>query len=140
MNDLGTCKGHDTGALGINNLGQIVGYVFNGIGTPNHGFVRSDTGSLLDLNDLISSSSRWTLENATGINDNGWIVGFGINPSGRVDGYLLTPTPEPSVLALLTIAAAIGSVGYTCRRRCKKGSEQFFVRRDLSGTFRRPLR
>ena len=53
-----------------------------------------------DLNNDISSGSGWTLDEATGINDKGQIVGYGTNPSGQSEAFLLTPVPEPSTLAL----------------------------------------
>ena len=57
---------------------------------------------MTDLNTLIDPSSGWMLEEATGINDNGWIVGYGYNSAtGRYDAVLLTPIPEPSAFALL---------------------------------------
>ena len=41
---------------------------------------------MTDLNTLIDPSSGWMLEEATGINDNGWIVGYGYNSAtGRYD-------------------------------------------------------
>ena len=45
----------------------------------------------MDLNSLIATNSGWTLQSANAINDNGQIVGYGINPSGQMDAFLLTP-------------------------------------------------
>ena len=36
----------------------------------------------LDLNSLLPPNSGWTLTSATGINDAGQIVGYGLNPAG----------------------------------------------------------
>ena len=53
-------------------------------------------------NSLIDTSSGWTLEEATAVNDNGWIVGQGYNSlTGQEDAVLLTPIPEPSTFVLL---------------------------------------
>ena len=60
---------------------------------------------LQDLNGLIPTGSGWTLQYATAINDNGWIIGSGANPRGQTHAFLLTPTPEPSTFALLGIGA-----------------------------------
>jgi probable HAF family extracellular repeat protein len=70
-----------------------------------------------DLNNLISSSSGWTLLEATAINESGQIVGWGYN-GGQDHAFLLTPTPEPSTFILLAIGA-ISLLGYCWRRRAK---------------------
>lgn len=86
-------------AQGINNSGQVVGYdvgPYQPIGSvPHHAFLYSN-GSMQDLNSLISPSSGWTLQFAEAINDGGQIVGYGINPSGQTDAFLLTPTTSVS--------------------------------------------
>ena len=44
----------------------------------------------------------WFLSLASGINDNGWIVGNAINRfTGDQHAFLLTPIPEPGILTLL---------------------------------------
>ena len=65
-------------------------------------------GSMLDLNSLIASSSGFTLEDASAINNQGDIVGYGINAEGQQDAFLLTPeaTPEPSTQFLFLIGCA----------------------------------
>ena len=103
MQDLGLFPGAlGSGASGINNVGQIVGggYMQGG---GSHAFVYSSVAGMQDLNSLISPSSGWTLEDAIAINDSGEIVGYGIDPSGQTEAFLLTPTPEPGTLSLLTI-------------------------------------
>jgi probable HAF family extracellular repeat protein len=80
MHDLGTLDGFSTSALGINNLGQIVGEAL--IPTSNtaaHAFLYS-RGKMQDLNNLLAPDSGWTLASANGINDRGQIVGYGIGP------------------------------------------------------------
>lgn len=109
MTDLGTLPGGTfSQALGINNSGLIVG------DASGHAFLDSG-GTMEDLNTLIPSGSGWTLEQANGINDNGQIVGYGINSSGQSDAFLLTPTPEPSTFAFLCVGA-IGLLAYRWRR------------------------
>ncbi len=83
-----------------------------------HAFLSHGSGPIEDLNDLIPSGSGWTLEQANCVNDNGQIVGLG-SIGGHTHAFLLTPTPEPSTLALLG-AGAIGLIGYKWRRRRKK--------------------
>jgi probable HAF family extracellular repeat protein len=91
-------------AYGINNNGLIVGQ--NSIGDA---FLYSN-GSMQDLNSLIDPTLGWTLQVATGINDSGQIVGYGDNSSGKLDAFLLTPTPEPSTIALLISGLIAGGL------------------------------
>jgi probable HAF family extracellular repeat protein len=94
MTDLGAGQ-----ANSINANGQVVGY------SGNHAFLYSN-GVMTDFNSMIATSSGWTLKSATGINDNRQVVGYGTNPSGQTDAFLLTPMPEPSSLVLFAIGAA----------------------------------
>ncbi len=118
--DLGTLSApynYRSEALGINNSGQVVGWSSSGANTGEQAFLYSG-GTMNNLNNFIPSASGWTLEQATGINDNGQICGYGINPSGQTDSFLLTPTaptPEPSTVALLGVGA-VALIGYRWRR------------------------
>ena len=126
MKDLGTLSAGTgwSAAYGINNDGLIVGE------SNGDAFIYSN-GVMQDLNLLIPSNSDWTLEEATGINDSGQIVGEGVNPSGQPEAFLLTPTPEPSTLAL-PVGGAVGLDGYGRWQRRQKqalalaGSATFF--------------
>jgi len=111
MKDLGTLGGLDSSATAINILGQVVGESSLADNLTDDGFVYTG-GQMLDLNSLIPLNSGWILGPATGINDNGQIVGLGTNPSGNVAGYLLTPVPEPTIFALL-----LGLGGFAALRR-----------------------
>jgi len=64
-------------AYGINAAGLIVGLS----GTQGSIYTRAtlwDNGQAIDLNSLLSATSGWTLTSASGISDNGEIVGTGI--------------------------------------------------------------
>jgi probable HAF family extracellular repeat protein len=96
-----------TQATGMSDLGRLPGYLFvhpyavNGQGVvvgeasnsanKRVAFVWQN-GIMTDLNTLIPATSGWLLQDATGINDNGQIVGTG-TIGGQMHGFLLTITP-----------------------------------------------
>ena len=100
MSDLGTLGGASTYALDINASGQVVGgattYPFGD--EPGRAFLWQD-GVMTDLNVVLPPGSGWVLNDATGINDSGQIVGWG-RLNGQLRAFLLTPlvtpTPDPS--------------------------------------------
>jgi probable HAF family extracellular repeat protein len=114
-------------ALAINNLGQIVGDAIDATGS--HAIVFSD-GKAIDLDSLLPINSGWTLNEARGINDQGQIVGYGINRQGEQHAYLLSPftsppadpppggaaVPEPSGLVLMALAG----VGLLLRQKVRQ--------------------
>lgn len=105
--DLGTLDGNPSNgsvAYSINDRGQIVGTARTSSGEW-HACLFNLEGSPVDLNTLIDPSSGWTLNCANCINNNGWIVGEGINPDGYGRAFLLTP--EPSILLLIGFGAVI---------------------------------
>jgi probable HAF family extracellular repeat protein len=69
MHDLGTLSS-GSAALAVNDAGSIVGVSRNrAVGWFGNGIV--------DLNSLIPHNDGWVLQAATGINNHGWIVGWG---------------------------------------------------------------
>jgi probable HAF family extracellular repeat protein len=97
-------------ATGINDLGDIVGVYADATGN-SHGFL--DVGgnlSTIDIPDAIANV-------AFGINNSGDIVGmYGPGTAGTgSSGFLATPIPEPSTLALLGIGI-VGLAGCKMRR------------------------
>lgn len=99
MQDLGSLSSNGCEASDINNNGQIVGT------SNNCAFIWQSGTGMVDLNTLVDPSSGWVLNEAIGINDNGWIIGSGTNPAGDIRAFLLTPVPEPSTLVLMGVAA-----------------------------------
>ncbi|MGB8580377.1 MAG: hypothetical protein WCD47_06115 [Candidatus Sulfotelmatobacter sp.] len=110
IRDLGTLPGDTfSSASNINFFGQVIGSSGNTVvcqeaeGTAGSGlfgdapiavigrpFIWSESSGMNDLNNLISTSSGWVLNSATGINIWGQIVGSG-TLNGKVHGFLLTP-------------------------------------------------
>jgi probable HAF family extracellular repeat protein len=118
--DLGLLPGGDNSeGTGINALGHVVGLADISSGGTDHAFY--DTDQMYDLNNLIVPGTGWMLRRAFAINDNDWITGDAI-VNGGIRGFLLIPVdndpglrppiagiPEPSPLALGTLAAAIAA-------------------------------
>jgi probable HAF family extracellular repeat protein len=110
IRDLGTLPGDSfSSASNINLFGQVIGSSGNTVvfqeaeGTAGSGlfgdapiavigrpFIWSESSGMNDLNNLISTSSDWVLNSATGINIWGQIVGAG-TLDGEAHGFLLTP-------------------------------------------------
>jgi probable HAF family extracellular repeat protein len=116
MTDLGLLPGadeNDCQGNAINDSGEIVGTASNAYNNFS-AFVYSN-GVLTDLNTLISPNSGWILTDATAINDQGDIAGYGYAPGiGDRAAFLLTPAvPEPASFGLLSAA----SLGLLLRRR-----------------------
>lgn len=82
---------HTSGAYGINNAGQVVGYSL----APLSGAGRATlwaNGCIYDLNGMVDLSGRdLTLVQASAINHRGQIVGFGMTSSRETRAVLLTP-------------------------------------------------
>jgi probable HAF family extracellular repeat protein len=80
----------------------------------DHAFLYS-SGTMQDLNDLITPNSGWTLLDATAINEAGQITGFG-SIGGQTHVFLLNATaPEPASLGLL--GTALLPIAGLARRR-----------------------
>ncbi len=82
-------------ATAINAAGQVVGTSDPGCGPctdepTTRAWLYSPGGALTDLNTLLPAGSGWILNQATGINDRGQIVGAGRH-DGHTRAYLLTP-------------------------------------------------
>ena len=92
ITDLGTLGGNKSAAVAINNKGQVAGFgTTTGNGGLAHGFIW-ENGKMADLNSLIPENSGWFLQEVSGINDLGQIVGRGINSAtGQNHAFLLNP-------------------------------------------------
>jgi probable HAF family extracellular repeat protein len=118
-------------ATGINNLGQIVGYL--GYSQFTQAFLYDGT-NMVNLNQYIPASSGFAnLSSADGINDKGQIIGSGTLTNGDYHGYLLTPIFASKPWLLLSPQAMPGSSGFQLTIEGIAG-EQFVVQAstDLS--------
>lgn len=90
IDDLGALGGTFSSALGVNNLGYVVGYYRP---SGSHGyrafFYRPGLG-MIDLNQY--APSGWTFNYAYAINDTGVITGVGVK-NGNTRGWRMTPVP-----------------------------------------------
>jgi probable HAF family extracellular repeat protein len=122
MHDLGTLPGQQVAfATGVNDSGEVIGkgYVFSGASASTP-FVLLN-GKLQAISPLLDSSGNgWTLTSVTGINDNGWIVGDAVSPSGVNEGVILMPVPEPCGMSLFVC----GATGIAIVLRRRRGSEK----------------
>jgi probable HAF family extracellular repeat protein len=98
MSDLGTLNLGGTvkqsDANGINDAGNAVGWSGSALGVLAHAFYWAGSGGIVDLNGLILNNPGFAyLENATGINNGGQIVGEGPFPTlSTPHAFLLTPS------------------------------------------------
>jgi probable HAF family extracellular repeat protein len=114
--DLGTLGGSQSAANDIDRYGQVVGNSKMSGDTTSHAFLH-DGATMIDLNDRLLAGTGWTLTNANGINDLGWIVGRGVH-SGNQRAFLLTPcAPEPGTWAMLVGLALCGLAAKAKRRQ-----------------------
>lgn len=137
MKDLGTLAGTTSGyAYAINNNGQAVGFSSDYVAQAANPAIGTTEGSLtkatlwnidangnataMDLNSLIAGSG-WTLWGATGINDKGQIVGYGIQgegPEATFHAFMLSPeaAPVPLPPAVFMFVPGLAALGMLRRR------------------------
>ncbi|MBN2580300.1 MAG: DUF3466 family protein [Pirellulales bacterium] len=126
LGDLGTSPEGITNsfAIAINASGTAVGYANKydtGVFVGRRAVLWGDDGAAVDLNTLIAPDSGWTLSEAWGISNTGWVAGIGdYDPDGAggQEPYVrafLVQVPEPSGLTLL-IGVLLGAFFWRRRR------------------------
>ena len=105
-------------ANAINDLGQAVGLSTYPNSYAHVNATLWDGSNVIDLNSLIDPSLGFTLVVASGINNAGQIVGYGINALGNSQAFMLTlasPVPEIKVNLMLLIGLCL--FGFMVRKR-----------------------
>ena len=102
MKDLGLLPGDTlSGGLAVKDRGEVVGISGDSEGNLRPFIWRN--GLMTDLNDLAPADSPLYLIFASGINNQGEIVGFGATQSGDIHAFLATPdylTPRAKALGV----------------------------------------
>jgi probable HAF family extracellular repeat protein len=121
MTDLGSLTAFSSYGTAVNDQGQAIGSFSDG--TYGYPYLWDSDSGMRPLNNLLDpvAGAGWTLLEADDINNVGQIVGYGFH-NGVVRGFLLTPVPEPSALALSAIVGV--AAGLLTRKRaagCRVG-------------------
>jgi probable HAF family extracellular repeat protein len=104
-------------AYDVNNSGQIVGVSALADRSSTRATLWNGTVAT-DLNAAFGKGPEWTLTEATGINDAGWISANGFNyVTGESHAFLLVATLVPEPASYATMLLGVGIVGAAIRRR-----------------------
>jgi probable HAF family extracellular repeat protein len=113
MRSLGDLAGGASNSIAyaVNDSGVAVGTSYGAAG--QEAFVWDAAQGMVSLNTIVDGASGWVLREARGINAGGQIVGYGRNPAGGAEAFLLTPvSPDTPVIACdpssFTFTAAAG--------------------------------
>lgn len=109
MQGLGTLGGSSSRAEAINASGQVVGWANTASGAM-HAFSWQN-GTMVDLNTVISDPS-WVVEVATGINNAGSVVGYGLH-NGQMRAFLLTVTAAPPSTGTIQVTTNLSTATFT---------------------------
>ncbi len=112
---LGDTGNKSSTAWSINDSGVIVGDDGGTTGFVNYG---GAAGADVNVNTVLAPGQGvgWTLKACYSIDSNGDIALWTTNPSGKTEGALLEPVPEPGTLALVAIGLT-GTLVYARRKR-----------------------
>jgi probable HAF family extracellular repeat protein len=97
--DLGHLGAGYSIAYSVNSSGQVVGLSYKPVGQyyETRAFLHvHGRGQMVDLNSRVLNLSDWKLVNAEGINDAGYICGWGYKGASTTSrAFLLVPTVYP---------------------------------------------
>lgn len=118
----------DSRAYGINNSRQVVGAGFSSFGPE--AFIWDGVNGMVSLNTLLLGAPGWWLVEARDINNHGQIVGWGLNPSGGTEAFLLTPAPVNAP----AIAFSPASFAFTAGVGANPASKTLSISNAQTGT------
>jgi probable HAF family extracellular repeat protein len=116
--DLGSLSSNSSYGTAVNNSGVVIGS-YTDDQNYSHPYVWDISSGMRDLNSLLDpvTGAGWTLYEVNDLNNLGQIVGQGQH-NGVTSAFLLTPVPEPSSLALLSLGSL--AVGCCWRSRATR--------------------
>jgi len=124
--ELGNLGGANSYAEAINNAGLIVGSSSTANGYQEATMWKGTTA--INLNTLLSptvAAEGWTLQDATGVNDKGWIVGDAYNSkTGAYDAFMLEVSPVPEADTWAMLLAGITLVGMIAHFKPTKATDK----------------
>ncbi len=106
-------NGTNTAFLGINNNGLAVGTFLDANGITNGFLFNTGSGTWQTVDDPLQSANPAfdvTGTTVNGINDKGQLVGF-YSDGTNVNGFLASPVPEPTTLAMGSMGALLALAG-----------------------------
>jgi uncharacterized membrane protein len=104
-----------TEVLGMNDLGQVVGFYAEG--NEQYGFIWTSSGiTTLNVPGAVDTDP-------SGINDAGIIVGSYTDSTGGIHGFIADPTPEPASLAMMIACVVALLVTRGLHRRCARNRQ-----------------
>jgi hypothetical protein len=118
----GLGNGYETFALAVNDSGTAVGWARPTISGIFHALAWRSDGIAIDLNTMIDPASGWTLNQAYGISNTGWVTGVGAfdadGPGGEAAYqrlFVMHMVPEPAT-SLLVVPALLWGLGRRSRK------------------------
>jgi len=104
-----TLGGRGNSLNAINYLGTSVGN-YTDVNLQIYGYIWDPIMGGRNANTLIDPNSGWIIRDLAGITDEGYMVGYGINPQGFAQALILIPVPGPSSGAVLVGFTTILSI------------------------------
>ncbi len=113
-NDIGTFGGDTSFAFEINDLGQVIGVADDANGVSQQFLYQNST--MYKVNDLLPAYAGLTVQAVYGINNNGQLLGSGVDASGQTRYFILS-VPEPGSVAAMGVGCWVLGVGFLRRKR-----------------------